>query len=529
MLHRVLTPRIGRSESRSRDCYRPHSLPAVEPRLPEPRPLRKHASGLLTLREAPRARVIAPQARGPPLEKRDARTKLTSESRFTGKEDDVEVGLTYFGKRFLSTNLNRWVSAGPLTIHGLGADLNVYAYVSGRALQSVDPLGLGAQETGVDAGEAPSEMNGWGRLGTGASTPTSPVPRPAAPAPKSRPGLAAGALGEAITAYGEKIVEQLKQGATAGAGLVIPAAPNIEALDNAHSAHQAAKAGDWGGMLENAIKVTPAGQFAGTVKGLGEGMGASAQRLETAWKAGDVGGAVGAGMDLKRGVEQTGVMVAGTASGRPAAAFHKHHTIPREILKHDLPADVAKAVRGKAGAPNRWSIPTALHKAIHKGRGGGAYNEAFKQRLRDLGRQPTVSDALRIRDDLVEQSDWEPIGHETLAFLRPKCRVCSSWAPRRDVAGRRTVATSEAADDRVVTGLRRGRRLHVARSRHRYSHHGSCGEGVEGSGGHGIRPSPCGDGGELGRVETRFAAGEAAVCGAATLGPMGHRLVQARP
>jgi len=61
---------------------------------------------------------------------------------FTGKESDVEVGLVYFGKRFLSTSLNRWVSADPLAVHGLGADLNVYAYVSGTALRSTDPQGL---------------------------------------------------------------------------------------------------------------------------------------------------------------------------------------------------------------------------------------------------------------------------------------------------------------------------------------------------------------------------------------------------
>ncbi len=65
---------------------------------------------------------------------------------FTGKEDDVEFGLTYFGRRFLSTNLNRWVSADPLTIHGLGGDLNAYAYVSGAVLRSVDPLGLNGED-----------------------------------------------------------------------------------------------------------------------------------------------------------------------------------------------------------------------------------------------------------------------------------------------------------------------------------------------------------------------------------------------
>ena len=66
--------------------------------------------------------------------------------RFTGKEEDIEVGLTYFGKRFLSPALGRWVSADPLTIHGAGADLNAYAYVHGSVLRATDPLGLEPSE-----------------------------------------------------------------------------------------------------------------------------------------------------------------------------------------------------------------------------------------------------------------------------------------------------------------------------------------------------------------------------------------------
>jgi RHS repeat-associated protein len=62
---------------------------------------------------------------------------------FTGKEEDIEFGVVYFGKRFYSPGLNRWLSADPLGVHGPGkADLNLYAYVSGRVLQNVDPLGL---------------------------------------------------------------------------------------------------------------------------------------------------------------------------------------------------------------------------------------------------------------------------------------------------------------------------------------------------------------------------------------------------
>jgi RHS repeat-associated protein len=62
--------------------------------------------------------------------------------RFTGQESDDSVGLTYFGQRYYSSHLGRWLSPDPLTIHGLGADLNPYAYVSGRVASDVDAFGL---------------------------------------------------------------------------------------------------------------------------------------------------------------------------------------------------------------------------------------------------------------------------------------------------------------------------------------------------------------------------------------------------
>jgi RHS repeat-associated protein len=70
---------------------------------------------------------------------------------FTGKEEDVEVGLTYFGRRFLSPYLGRWVSADPLGVHVPGeADLNLYAYVRGAVLKNIDPLGLQDKNSGTD-------------------------------------------------------------------------------------------------------------------------------------------------------------------------------------------------------------------------------------------------------------------------------------------------------------------------------------------------------------------------------------------
>ena len=62
--------------------------------------------------------------------------------RFTGKEDDVGSGLTYFGARYYVSALGQWASADPLTVHGLGSDLNPYAYVMGSPQRFVDPNGL---------------------------------------------------------------------------------------------------------------------------------------------------------------------------------------------------------------------------------------------------------------------------------------------------------------------------------------------------------------------------------------------------
>ncbi|MFT3925549.1 MAG: RHS repeat-associated core domain-containing protein [Myxococcales bacterium] len=63
---------------------------------------------------------------------------------FTGKEADEEVGLTYFGERYLVQRLGRWASPDPLSVHaaGGGEALNAYHYVSGNLLQARDPLGL---------------------------------------------------------------------------------------------------------------------------------------------------------------------------------------------------------------------------------------------------------------------------------------------------------------------------------------------------------------------------------------------------
>ncbi len=98
--------------------------------------------------------------------------------RFTGKEEDVEVGLQYFGKRYLNPLLGRWVSADPLTVHGATSDLNAYAYVKGAVLRAIDPLGLqslndsasGGGTTGNPDSEASPESGSSGTNGTATKT-----------------------------------------------------------------------------------------------------------------------------------------------------------------------------------------------------------------------------------------------------------------------------------------------------------------------------------------------------------------------
>ena len=63
---------------------------------------------------------------------------------FTQKEGDEEVGLIYFGQRYLIQHVSRWATPDPVAIHSMqGGEVgNSYHYVSGHLLQVRDPLGL---------------------------------------------------------------------------------------------------------------------------------------------------------------------------------------------------------------------------------------------------------------------------------------------------------------------------------------------------------------------------------------------------
>lgn len=118
-----------------------------------------------------------------------------SDYRFTGKEDDIEVGLAYFGARYYAPALNRWISADPLAVHSPGeADLNVYAYVHGQTYVAVDPNGQLAWFVPILIGAAIGAVTG------GASAALSGAP-PAVVLASAGIGLVAGGAGGAASVW----------------------------------------------------------------------------------------------------------------------------------------------------------------------------------------------------------------------------------------------------------------------------------------------------------------------------------------
>jgi len=111
---------------------------------------------------------------------------------FTGKEADDEVGLTYFGERYLIPRIGRWATPDPLSVHAAGGGEagNSYHYVSGNLLQARDPLGLDVE--GLADQNRAVETGLKAMAGTLDSAPVAPKPpattRPApAPAPAPAP------------------------------------------------------------------------------------------------------------------------------------------------------------------------------------------------------------------------------------------------------------------------------------------------------------------------------------------------------
>ena len=101
------------------------------------------------------------------------------------------------------------------------------------------------------------------------------------------------------------------------------------------------------------------------------------------------------------------VMGASKYASKIDDVIHMHHTVPREILTKFLPGKIADnpLVRGVKGAPNRWPIPAKIHLLLHKGAGGGLYNELWKQMIDEVIQavgKIEVEDVVHIRNEIAE-------------------------------------------------------------------------------------------------------------------------------
>jgi len=79
------------------------------------------------------------------------------------QEGDEEVGLTYFGERYLIARIGRWASPDPLQIHAAGGGEvgNSYHYVSGNILASRDAVGLDGTDLLSEQNRAPLGAFAW--------------------------------------------------------------------------------------------------------------------------------------------------------------------------------------------------------------------------------------------------------------------------------------------------------------------------------------------------------------------------------
>jgi RHS repeat-associated protein len=122
---------------------------------------------------------------------------------FTGKESDEEVGVTYFGYRYLVGRIGRWASPDPLSVHAMrgGEAGNSFHYVSGSLLQTHDPLGL----------EGEDGMGGHLLLPDGSSAECSGSQCANYAAQKWRDAGAAYELGDQVGAIAEMPAQRLRQ------------------------------------------------------------------------------------------------------------------------------------------------------------------------------------------------------------------------------------------------------------------------------------------------------------------------------
>ncbi len=213
--------------------------------------------------------------------------------KFSGKEEDIELGVSYFGARYFSPYLGTWISPDPATIHDLISDTNPYAYVRGTPLMGTDPDGrfaflpiLAIFVTSAIIGLASSaaaQQNATGHIDWGDALLAGGVAGTAGVASGGVGGLVSGALsgaiGGATGAFVGGAVGGLAGGAVGGA--------------TGYALSHAGGGGNWSDF-GNAMTIGAAGGLSGGMCG-----GVSSSQFVNALVAGAVGSAVSYGTAVK--------------------------------------------------------------------------------------------------------------------------------------------------------------------------------------------------------------------------------------
>jgi hypothetical protein len=343
----------------------------------------------------------------------------------------IETGLVYYGLRYYSPTLGRFINKDPIEEQG---GLNLYGFCANNGVNCWDYLGMNVQE--ADGGGGTKDDDIWrpdpfkvsnknneaapiftqaelewmiitGRAVVGGSadkplfggsgvlpfvelpkmTVTAVRPR-LQPPPTQRPLPVTVTLGDIVGAAGLGAVNFFRGGGEAVIGTIQSTLETVR-----HPVRTARSTAAGLGMLAGRI-VYDRGGIVDDLEAIGNHIINTPEGAQMA----------------SRG---TGLITAGVlgtiVTGRPGTrvATDLHHTIPRQILRN-LPPEVASnpLVRGRAGAPNRWSIPRELHREIHSGGpNGGRYNQFFRDHM---PRNPTVDDMLRLREDAVREFGLGP-------------------------------------------------------------------------------------------------------------------------
>ncbi len=319
--------------------------------------------------------------------------------RFTGKEDDSEVGLTYFGAR--GTTRRIWGASSVRTRSRftlLGADLNPYAYVRGRVSAAVDLFGLDGDDL-IVTGHGPSDACDAdicldtlprGPAAPGGTDPGSPTDR----AERNWRGAQAGFRNAAIDRVqaaartlpivtlatgnfgGAAVANRLADGAVAAlTRLRAPVPSNAEERENYDAAQRLAT------VVEVTTAVVSGGLGGGAAAGVKAAEGAAAE------------GALGSGRAYSVAFETT---LEEVGAGTRAAHFKAANTALSESLSAETLEELGISVpRSNAGtilgeSPSGWTwhhvpdqpgvvqlVPRAMHQGstwqplLHPGGVGG--------------------------------------------------------------------------------------------------------------------------------------------------------------